>query len=268
MKLRIRRRAKKELLDIDDDAAFFALVKAMLARASVLSWGMLSSGDRLQHLEREGPVPDQLKILPVEGKQISPKPASVESQKDVVQHLLDLGLSRRLLPRDAGDERSGVLPVLEVGGGDPPRALERSDVVLDQSDAGWVERSCVELDHDIRQTCPEDQRSKLLLKVDSAAWRSQGEEVDVRVEEDGQRALSVYVHEVPPPFAEQGAQCRVDLPVCHRLGESLRDCLGVVGGPQGSAGPLEKDLVQEDARPFLRRHVSSSGKDITMASPV
>ncbi len=30
MKLRIRRRAKKELLDIDDDAAFFALVKAML----------------------------------------------------------------------------------------------------------------------------------------------------------------------------------------------------------------------------------------------
>ena len=30
MKLRIRRRAKKELLDIDDDATFFALVKAML----------------------------------------------------------------------------------------------------------------------------------------------------------------------------------------------------------------------------------------------
>ena len=30
MKLRIRRRAKKELLDIDDDAIFFALVKAML----------------------------------------------------------------------------------------------------------------------------------------------------------------------------------------------------------------------------------------------
>ncbi len=30
MKLRTRRRAKKELLDIDDDAAFFALVKAML----------------------------------------------------------------------------------------------------------------------------------------------------------------------------------------------------------------------------------------------
>ena len=105
---------------IDDDAAFFALVKAMLARASVLSWGMLSSGDRLQHLEREGSVPDQLKILPVEGKQLSPKPASVESQKDVVQHLLDLGLPRRLLPGDAGDERSGVLPVLEVGGGDTP----------------------------------------------------------------------------------------------------------------------------------------------------
>ncbi len=30
MKLRIRRRAKKELLDVDDDATFFALVKAML----------------------------------------------------------------------------------------------------------------------------------------------------------------------------------------------------------------------------------------------
>jgi len=30
VKLRIRRRAKKELLDIDDDATFFALVKAML----------------------------------------------------------------------------------------------------------------------------------------------------------------------------------------------------------------------------------------------
>lgn len=30
MKLRIRRRAKKELLDVDDDAIFFALVKAML----------------------------------------------------------------------------------------------------------------------------------------------------------------------------------------------------------------------------------------------
>jgi len=30
VKLRTRRRAKKELLDIDDDAAFFALVKAML----------------------------------------------------------------------------------------------------------------------------------------------------------------------------------------------------------------------------------------------
>ena len=30
MKLRIRRRARKELLDIDDDATFFELVKAML----------------------------------------------------------------------------------------------------------------------------------------------------------------------------------------------------------------------------------------------
>lgn len=30
MKLRIRRRAKKELLDVDDDAIFFALVRAML----------------------------------------------------------------------------------------------------------------------------------------------------------------------------------------------------------------------------------------------
>jgi len=30
VKLRIRRRAKKELLDIDDDATFFAIVKAML----------------------------------------------------------------------------------------------------------------------------------------------------------------------------------------------------------------------------------------------
>ncbi|MBI3031639.1 MAG: type II toxin-antitoxin system RelE/ParE family toxin [Candidatus Rokubacteria bacterium] len=30
MKLRIRRRAKKELLDIDDDAAFFAILKALL----------------------------------------------------------------------------------------------------------------------------------------------------------------------------------------------------------------------------------------------
>lgn len=32
MKLRIRRRAKKELLDVDDDATFFAVVKAMLGR--------------------------------------------------------------------------------------------------------------------------------------------------------------------------------------------------------------------------------------------
>ena len=30
MKLRIRRRAKKELLDIDDDATFFAVVRAVL----------------------------------------------------------------------------------------------------------------------------------------------------------------------------------------------------------------------------------------------
>ena len=30
MRLRIRRRAKKELLDIDDDATFFAVVKAIL----------------------------------------------------------------------------------------------------------------------------------------------------------------------------------------------------------------------------------------------
>ena len=30
MKLRIRRRAKKELLDIDDDATFFAIVRAIL----------------------------------------------------------------------------------------------------------------------------------------------------------------------------------------------------------------------------------------------
>jgi mRNA-degrading endonuclease RelE of RelBE toxin-antitoxin system len=30
VKLRIRRRAKKELLDVDDDAIFFALVKTML----------------------------------------------------------------------------------------------------------------------------------------------------------------------------------------------------------------------------------------------
>ena len=30
MRLRIRRRAKKELLDIDDDATFFAVVKAVL----------------------------------------------------------------------------------------------------------------------------------------------------------------------------------------------------------------------------------------------
>lgn len=30
MRLRIRRRAKKELLDIDDDATFFAVVRAML----------------------------------------------------------------------------------------------------------------------------------------------------------------------------------------------------------------------------------------------
>lgn len=30
MRLRIRRRAKKELLDIDDDAAFFAIVRAIL----------------------------------------------------------------------------------------------------------------------------------------------------------------------------------------------------------------------------------------------
>jgi mRNA-degrading endonuclease RelE of RelBE toxin-antitoxin system len=30
VKLRIRRRAKKELLDIDDDAIFFAIVKAIL----------------------------------------------------------------------------------------------------------------------------------------------------------------------------------------------------------------------------------------------
>lgn len=31
MRLRIRRRAKKELLDIDDDATFFAVVRAILA---------------------------------------------------------------------------------------------------------------------------------------------------------------------------------------------------------------------------------------------
>jgi mRNA-degrading endonuclease RelE of RelBE toxin-antitoxin system len=30
MRLRIRRRAKKELLDIDDDATFFAIVRAIL----------------------------------------------------------------------------------------------------------------------------------------------------------------------------------------------------------------------------------------------
>lgn len=30
MRLRIRRRAKKELLDIDDDATFFAILKAIL----------------------------------------------------------------------------------------------------------------------------------------------------------------------------------------------------------------------------------------------
>jgi mRNA-degrading endonuclease RelE of RelBE toxin-antitoxin system len=30
VRLRIRRRAKKELLDIDDDATFFAVVRAML----------------------------------------------------------------------------------------------------------------------------------------------------------------------------------------------------------------------------------------------
>jgi mRNA-degrading endonuclease RelE of RelBE toxin-antitoxin system len=30
VKLRIRRRAKKELLDVDDDATFFALLQAML----------------------------------------------------------------------------------------------------------------------------------------------------------------------------------------------------------------------------------------------
>jgi mRNA-degrading endonuclease RelE of RelBE toxin-antitoxin system len=30
VRLRIRRRAKKELLDIDDDATFFAIVKAIL----------------------------------------------------------------------------------------------------------------------------------------------------------------------------------------------------------------------------------------------
>lgn len=30
MRLRIRRRAKKELLDIDDDAVFFAVVRAIL----------------------------------------------------------------------------------------------------------------------------------------------------------------------------------------------------------------------------------------------
>lgn len=30
MRLRIRRRAKKELLDIDDDATFFGVVRAML----------------------------------------------------------------------------------------------------------------------------------------------------------------------------------------------------------------------------------------------
>lgn len=30
MRLRIRRRAKKELLDIDDDATFFAMVRAIL----------------------------------------------------------------------------------------------------------------------------------------------------------------------------------------------------------------------------------------------
>ena len=30
MRLRIRRRAKRELLDIDDDATFFAVVKTML----------------------------------------------------------------------------------------------------------------------------------------------------------------------------------------------------------------------------------------------
>lgn len=30
MKLRIRRRAKKELLDVDDDATFFSVVKAIL----------------------------------------------------------------------------------------------------------------------------------------------------------------------------------------------------------------------------------------------
>ena len=30
MRLRIRRRAKKELLDIDDDATFFAVVRAVL----------------------------------------------------------------------------------------------------------------------------------------------------------------------------------------------------------------------------------------------
>jgi hypothetical protein len=43
----------------------------------------------------------------------------------------------------------------KLGGGDPPRALERSDVAVDQSDAGGVERPCVELfDHDTRQICP------------------------------------------------------------------------------------------------------------------
>ena len=150
--------------------------------------------------------PDQLKILPIEGKQISPKSPSVEGQEDVIEHLLNLCLPRRLLPGDASDERSRVLPVLEGRCGDPTHALERSNVSLDQTDAGGVEGTCVELfGYDARQVRPKDQGSKLLLKEGRAGGRFQSEKIDVRVEEDGQRELSVDVHETPAPFAKQSA---------------------------------------------------------------
>jgi hypothetical protein len=44
-----------------------------------------------------------------------------------------------------------------------------------------------------------------LLKEGRAGGRFQSEKIDVRVEEDGQRELSVDVHETPAPFAKQSA---------------------------------------------------------------
>ena len=130
---------------------------------------------------------NQLEVFPIKGKQVRSNAAGAQSQKDVVQHLLDFRFSAGLSAGRPGNESPGLFPILKRWGDHPPGPFEGPDIRLHQTFGLSIKSAGVKLFYnDARNMGLEDQRQESTLKERRAPVGAHGEKIDVRVQKNRQ----------------------------------------------------------------------------------